>query len=52
MAAPPGVSERVFSRALEEFRNVVGSEWVFASDEDVNLYRDAYSPFYVGGRIA
>jgi 4-cresol dehydrogenase (hydroxylating) len=46
MAAPPGVSERDFSRALEQFRNIVGSEWVFASDEDVNLYRDAYSPFY------
>jgi 4-cresol dehydrogenase (hydroxylating) len=46
MAAPPGVSERDFARALEEFGNVVGSEGVFASDEDVNLYRDAYSPFY------
>ena len=46
MAAPPGVSERDFSRALEQFRNAVGGEWVFASDEDVNLYRDAYSPFY------
>jgi 4-cresol dehydrogenase (hydroxylating) len=46
MAAPPGVSERNFARALEELGNAVGREWVFASDEDMNLYRDAYSPFY------
>ncbi|HEY8519275.1 MAG TPA: FAD-binding oxidoreductase [Gammaproteobacteria bacterium] len=46
MAVPPGVSERDFSRALEEFANVVGSEWVLTSDEDMNLYRDAYSPFW------
>ena len=24
----------------------VGKEWVFTSDEDVALYRDAYSPFW------
>ena len=46
MAAPPGVTERDFSSALEEFGNAVGTEWVFTSDEDVNLYRDAYSPFW------
>jgi 4-cresol dehydrogenase (hydroxylating) len=46
MAVPPGVTERDFSRALEEFGNAVGSEWVFTSDEDLNLYRDAYSPFW------
>jgi (+)-pinoresinol hydroxylase len=45
MALPPGVSQRDFSRALEQFAGVVGSEWVFSSDEDVALYRDAYSPF-------
>ncbi|HEY8519126.1 MAG TPA: FAD-binding oxidoreductase [Gammaproteobacteria bacterium] len=45
MAVPPGVSERDFARALREFESAVGSEWVFASDEDVALYRDAYSPF-------
>src|SRR5262245_37468740 len=45
MAAPPGISERDFARALTEFRNAIGAEWVFTSDEDVNLYRDAYSPF-------
>ena len=46
MAVPPGVSERDFSRALGEFANAVGQEWVFTSAEDVQLYRDAYSPFY------
>ena len=46
MAVPPGVSERDFAKALEEFANAVGQEWVYTSDEDVKLYRDAYSPFY------
>ncbi|HET7607856.1 MAG TPA: FAD-dependent oxidoreductase, partial [Gammaproteobacteria bacterium] len=45
MATPPGVSERDFARALTELRNAVGADWVFTSDEDLNLYRDAYSPF-------
>ena len=45
MAAPPGVTERDFSRALEELANAIGGEWVFTSEEDLNLYRDAYSPF-------
>jgi 4-cresol dehydrogenase (hydroxylating) len=46
MAVPPGVSERDFARALDELANAVGREWVFTSDEDMNLYRDAYSPFW------
>ena len=45
MATPPGISERDFARALSELRNAVGAELVFTSDEDLNLYRDAYSPF-------
>ncbi len=45
MAAPPNVSDRDFVRALDELAAAVGREWVFTSDEDVNLYRDAYSPF-------
>jgi (+)-pinoresinol hydroxylase len=45
MATPPGMSQRDFSRALDEFANAVGKEWVFSADADVNLYRDAYSPF-------
>ena len=44
MAVPPGVSERDFTTALREFERAVGAEWVFTRDEDVALYRDAYSP--------
>ena len=43
---PQGISERDFARALDEFRAAVGAEWVFSSDEDMQLYRDAYSPFW------
>jgi (+)-pinoresinol hydroxylase len=46
MAVPPGVSDSDFAAALDEFRAAVGAEWVFTSDEDVALYRDAYSPFW------
>ncbi len=46
MSVPPGVSERDFARALARFRSVVGADWVFTSDEDVALYRDAYSPLW------
>ncbi|HEY8519554.1 MAG TPA: FAD-binding oxidoreductase [Gammaproteobacteria bacterium] len=41
---PPGVSAAEFETALGKFRAVVGEQWVFHSDEDVALYRDAYSP--------
>jgi 4-cresol dehydrogenase (hydroxylating) len=46
MSVPPGVSEQNFERALSRFRSVVGADWVFTSDEDVALYRDAYSPLW------
>lgn len=46
MKLPPGISARNFNAALERFRNVVGDEYLFSSDEDVALYRDAYTPFY------
>ncbi len=45
MRLPPGVSAADFSAALEQFAAAVGQQWVFTSDEDVALYRDAYSPF-------
>jgi 4-cresol dehydrogenase (hydroxylating) len=45
MAVPPGVSAADFARALERFTRIVGAEWVFTSEEDTALYRDAYSPF-------
>ncbi|MCP5144552.1 MAG: FAD-binding oxidoreductase [Gammaproteobacteria bacterium] len=46
MSLPPGVTERDFNLALRQFELAVGREWVFTSDEDVALYRDAYSPFW------
>ncbi|MEJ0008694.1 MAG: FAD-binding oxidoreductase [Steroidobacteraceae bacterium] len=46
MAIPPNVSSTDFNAALAAWRNSVGTEWVFTSDEDVALYRDAYSPYW------
>ncbi len=46
MRTPAGVSAADFSTALAQFEAAVGKEWVFTSDEDVDLYRDAYSPFW------
>jgi 4-cresol dehydrogenase (hydroxylating) len=46
MRVPPGVSASDWSAALEQFEQAVGKQWVFTSDEDVALYRDAYSPFF------
>jgi 4-cresol dehydrogenase (hydroxylating) len=46
MALPPGVTAETFAAAITEFEAVVGNDWVFKSDEDVALYRDAYSPFW------
>ncbi len=43
---PPGVNANDFSDALKHFEELVGKEWVFTSDEDVALYRDAYSPLW------
>jgi len=45
MTLPPGVTQANFDRALRDFEKAVGSQWVFTSDADVALYRDAYSPF-------
>jgi FAD/FMN-containing dehydrogenase len=46
MRLPPGVASADFSAALEQFEAAVGKQWVFTSDEDVDLYRDSYSPFW------
>ena len=43
---PPGVSRRNFSAALRQIESVIGADWVFTSEDDVNLYRDSYSPFW------
>jgi len=45
MRVPPNVSAETYGKALTEFEQVVGKEWVFTSDEDLDLYRDAYSPY-------
>jgi 4-cresol dehydrogenase (hydroxylating) len=44
MRKVPGVSDADFAAAVQKFSNVVGKEWVFTSDADLDLYRDAYSP--------
>ena len=46
MATPPNVNPAAFNAALTAWRHAVGAEWVFTSDEDIALYRDAYSPFW------
>jgi 4-cresol dehydrogenase (hydroxylating) len=39
-----GVTAAQFAAALRKFEAAVGEQWVFKSDDDVALYRDAYSP--------
>src|ERR1700691_4421280 len=46
MRVPPGVSPGDFSEAIAQFQEAIGKQWVFTSDEDVDLYRDSYSPFW------
>lgn len=46
MTRPPGVDAKDFDTALSEFRRTVGGDWVFTSEADVALYKDAYSPFW------
>ena len=43
---PPGITDADFRAALRELEEIVGREWVFSSDEDVALYKDAYSPLW------
>jgi len=44
MRLPLGVSSKDFAKAIQQFEGAVGKNWVFTSDEDVDLYRDAYTP--------
>ncbi len=46
MRVPPGLSPQEFDRALQDCRQAVGDAWVFTSDDDLALYRDAYSPIW------
>jgi 4-cresol dehydrogenase (hydroxylating) len=43
---PPGLTAAVFADAVKAMKSAVGKEWVFTSDDDVALYRDAYSLFH------
>lgn len=44
MILPIDVKENDFLAACKEFEKAIGKEWVFKSEEDLGLYRDAYSP--------
>jgi len=43
MKLPPNVSKADFTAALTVFASIVGDQWVFTTDEDLDLYRDSYS---------
>ncbi len=43
---PAGVSAADFTAAITKFKAALGERNVFTSDEDVALYRDAYSPMW------
>src|SRR5689334_11749087 len=45
MRTPPGISPADFTIAIGQFEQAVGKQWVFTSDADVDLYKDAFSPF-------
>ncbi len=45
MRTVPGVSPSDFAKAIRQFEQAVGADWVYTRDEDVDLYRDAFSPF-------
>jgi hypothetical protein len=45
MRLPAGVSSSDFATVVAEFEQALGKQWVFTRDEDVDLYRDAFSPF-------
>lgn len=44
MRTPPNVAPETFAAALQEFANVVGSDWLYTEDEALGPYRDAYAP--------
>lgn len=46
---PPGLTEEAFARALDEFREAIGPEWVFDSEADRASYLD---PFDIGDQDA
>ena len=52
MTMPPGLSESQFDDALNEFRGVVGNDWVFTIEEHIEMYRDTSSPLTALGEQA
>lgn len=40
---PPGVSAGQFASAITQFKEALGQDWVFTSDEDIHPYRDHFS---------
>ncbi|OGG54770.1 MAG: hypothetical protein A3F84_13120 [Candidatus Handelsmanbacteria bacterium RIFCSPLOWO2_12_FULL_64_10] len=46
MVLPPNVSRAEFERALRDFAAAVGAQWVMRAEDDMNTYRDPYSPFF------
>lgn len=44
LVLPPHVSSAAFDRALAAFEQVVGKQWVLATDEDREAYLDVYAP--------
>src|SRR5690606_26142726 len=43
---PPDLSAPAFAKALIEFRQATGADWVFSSEEDLGPYRDSFSPVW------
>lgn len=46
MTNPAHLTAAVFEDGLQAMKSVVGDDWVFVSQADVALYRDAYSLFW------
>lgn len=46
MTLPPNVTSKDWDLALAAFKAAVGAKWVYSGDEDIGLYRDAYSPVW------
>lgn len=44
MALPEGVTPEAFAKAIAAFQDAIGAENVYINEDDVALYRDAYSP--------
>jgi FAD/FMN-containing dehydrogenase len=43
---PPGLGAAEFAGAVNEFKQAVGTDWVFTSEEDLGPYRDSFSPVW------